>query len=314
MYPERYCIDQFPDDQEWKKLQIEQQKVAPEFLEVVLNPAFQNDCGTLRQQSPASRTAPPLPQPGNWTLAIMVGIIALPVVLVTTLFVLFYLAVWVPVRAAQNVPRQGPLFPQVVQPQLGLPQEAQVFAEDEWQPMEEPFSLPMVEGAVPAVDAQTPASERVELVSPDARGSQQFMDRSVTGEPLVGLRIIQGDNWGGAVQALQPIYLGKDCYFLGTWCGAPGGKQQAQSIAKPSYAVGAVELRRGLVVNAIRIEYWRIADGKLDPADKYVTDWYGCKGGSKLPPMSSEGRSVIGIAGKFHEDLYELQIICSNEK
>ena len=67
-------------------------------------------------------------------------------------------------------------------------------------------------------------------------------------------------------------------------------------------------------MNAVRIEYWRMVDGKLDPSDKYVTPWYGCKGGGKLPPMSSDGQPLQGIAGKFHEDLYELKVIGGTNK
>ena len=134
-------------------------------------------------------------------------------------------------------------------------------------------------------------------------------------EPLVGMRIIRGKSWGGAVQALRPIYQGTDSYLLGTWCGEPGGDQQAQTIAKPGYAVGAIEVHRGLVINAVRIEYWRCpADGKLDPDDKYATDWYGCPGGSKLPTLSSEGKPVVGIAGQYRQDLQGLQLIRTKNK
>lgn len=321
MYPERYYIDQFPDDMEWKKLQPEQQKVAKEFLDVVLRPDFSNNRGPVPQRPQRPSTSKPAshltPKSVNWMLVIMAGIVVVPAALIFAVGVMFYLFIWVPTKAARKAaPVAGPPMPFIngqPPPPIAFPvAEPQLFA-DEWHAMNEPFALPALEGTAPEIGPETNEGTRVEPASTDSRGNKQFSDRSPNGEPLVGLRIIQGDNWGGAIQALQPVYLGPDRYFLGSWCGAPGGQRQAQSIAKPGYAIGAIQLHRGLVVNAVRIEYWRMADGKLDPSDKYVTDWYGCKGGGKLPPMSSDGEPLLGITGKFHEDLYELKVIGPTE-
>ncbi len=320
MYPERYYIDQFPDDLEWKKLKSEQQDVAREFLDIVLKPDFRNDRSPVRHPSPVSKRPPVSgtpaagPQSANWMLAIMAAIIVVPAALILAVGVMFYLFIWIPTQAARKAaPRAGPPMPFVAgQPPVAFPVvELQVF-NDEWHAMDEPLALPIVEGSVPAIGLDTTESRREQPTSTDSRGNKQFSERSPNGEPLVGLRIIQGDNWGGAIQALQPVYSGPDRYFLGSWHGAPGGKQQAQSIAEPGYAIGAIQVHQGLVVNAVRIEYWRMEDGKLDPSDKYVTDWYGCPGGGKQPPMSSsQGNPLIGITGKFHEDIHELRVIVS---
>ena len=56
MYPERYYIDQFPDDLEWKKLQPEQQKVAKEFLGRCLAARLQERLGPRRRNNRSDRT------------------------------------------------------------------------------------------------------------------------------------------------------------------------------------------------------------------------------------------------------------------
>ena len=162
----------------------------------------------------------------------MALIVVVPAALILAVGVVFYMFIWIPTQAARRAaPIAGPPMPSLlVQPMPAMPgAEPQVFA-DEWHAMDEPFALPIVEGTVPQIGTETTESAVVEPPSTDARGNKQFSNRSPQGEPLVGLRIIQGDNWGGAIQALQPVYLGPDRYFLGTWCGA----REASSRHSPS--------------------------------------------------------------------------------
>ncbi|MFN0021622.1 MAG: hypothetical protein ACKVP0_25525, partial [Pirellulaceae bacterium] len=266
MYPERYFIDQFPDDMEWKKLQVDQQKVPQELLDILLRPHAHDV-----QPSPADRrdvpnTAVRNGPSANWVPAVILGVLLFPAALVLIFSLLFYFLVWIPSQLARNAPRPlaGQRFPAINGPSqvnprpFQDPRETQIFAAGEWQPMDEPFALPLVEGAMPVFETLQPGDLPAATTAPDVWGERRFSDRSPRGEPLVGLRIIQGDNWGGAVQALQPIYLAEDRYFLGGRCGNAGGKRQAQSVAEPGYAIGAIEVHQGLVVNAVRIEYWRL--------------------------------------------------------
>ncbi|HUE72392.1 MAG TPA: hypothetical protein VMP01_16020, partial [Pirellulaceae bacterium] len=126
---------------------------------------------------------------------------------------------------------------------------------------------------------------------------------------LVGLRIVRGFNWGGAIRSLQPIYQVEGEYQLGKLCGSPGGAAQTQVLAKPGYAIGRIECRAGLVNNAVLLTFFKVKDQGLDLDDSYTTQWLGSDGGGEMPAVGGRGEIIVGLAGTFHpgDDLVELQ-------
>lgn len=139
-----------------------------------------------------------------------------------------------------------------------------------------------------------------------AAAGTAFDDAAPAGGLLVGLRCAKGTNWGGAIQAVQPIYQVGPGYAVGGRHGKLGGDEQTL-VAKPGYAVGAVQARAGLALNAIQLEFYRIAGQRLDPADRYTSPWVGCDGGSPYQ-LDPQGDPIIGIFGHWADDLVSVGV------
>jgi hypothetical protein len=170
--------------------------------------------------------------------------------------------------------------------------------------------IPLATGPLPGPSDIAPP-ETVSS-SPTARpplraGSESgtpFQDAAPEGGLLVGLRCAQGKNWGGALQAVQPIYQVGTGYVFGERHGKPGGREE-QLLAKPGYAVGAIHARAGLVLNAVQISFYRINGTRLDPDDHYETRWVGSDGGGSFA-LDAKGDPIAGIFGTWVEDLVSL--------
>jgi hypothetical protein len=129
---------------------------------------------------------------------------------------------------------------------------------------------------------------------------EPFSDAAPEGGLLVGLRLAKGKNWGGALQAVEPVYQVGAGYQIGGRHGTPGGDEH-QLVAKPGYAVGAINARAGLVLNAVQSVFYRVAGNRLDPADRYESDWVGCDGGGSFE-LDPKGDPITGIFGTWQED------------
>jgi hypothetical protein len=69
--------------------------------------------------------------------------------------------------------------------------------------------------------------------------------------------------------------------------------------AKPGYAVGAINVKAGLVVNGFSVTFMRIRGNTLDPADSYSSAWIGDKTGGTGPRvLGGDGTPIIGIIGR----------------
>ncbi len=117
---------------------------------------------------------------------------------------------------------------------------------------------------------------------------------------LVGLEVGLG-KWAGVndiVTAFRPIYLdehGKE--VLGNQHGKVNG-QTIRVKAKEGYAVGAIAAKSVAALDAFSLTFMKIKDGRLDPNDKYDSEWVG--GGGTLQPVTAggDGTPAIGIAGR----------------
>jgi hypothetical protein len=138
----------------------------------------------------------------------------------------------------------------------------------------------------------------------DPRDVENFHDVAQDGGVLVGLRVSQGKDFGGAVQALQPIYQVADQYQLGLWCGMPSGMERVL-LAKPGYVIGRVNVRAGLVVDAIQVQFIQVRGGRLNAGDVYDSEWVGGEGGD-VSDVSSEPSLIVGLSGKSERSIESL--------
>ena len=180
----------------------------------------------------------------------------------------------------------------------------------------EPLPEPPPKGTSPITLPPLPELEKPEQALPnltfgpadlqplgrEIHGDHLFQDIAPAGGWLVGFRVTKGRPWNGAIVALQPIYLVGGEYHLGQQCGS--GQQaleHVQHLAKPGYAIGKIEARIGLIMNALRIEFQRVDEGGLVPADSYTTEWFGAEGGGPQT-FDGGGSPLVGLAGSFQPE------------
>jgi hypothetical protein len=188
-----------------------------------------------------------------------------------------------------QVPDVSPLVPAPEQ----SPHEPAREKKPSFSPLEKP------EKALPLLEF---GPKDVEALGPEIRGDHLFQDTAPPGGWLVGFRVTKGRPWNGAIVALRPIYQVGDEYQLGQQCGS--GEQvieHVQFLAKPGYAIGKIEARIGLIMNAVRLEFYRVDGAGLVPADSYATEWFGAEGGSP-ENFDGGGSALVGLAGSFQPE------------
>ena len=151
----------------------------------------------------------------------------------------------------------------------------------------------------------------VAAIGPVIHGDELFQDVAPAGGWLVGLRVIKGESWGGSILALQPIYQVGGEYRVGQQCGGGiAGIEHLQLLGKPGYAIGKIEARIGLIMNAVRTHFYRVNGQKLDSADAYASDWVGGDGGS-LTALDGQGAPLVGVAGSYQpqDELITIQAL-----
>jgi len=246
-------------------------------------------------------------------IAAGVGILVIAVVGVTLIGFLTLRARPVPL----NTPPEAPNWP--VEQLPGPPGEVGIStlpgpagqAAEAFPGMRAPASLQPLPDPAPPAQALPLASNRPEEIVPVGNLEtnvrlQSFDERAPEGGVLVGLRLIKGMNWGGAICGVQAIYQVGDMYSLGASFEPGGGVEQREFLAKPGYAVAAIQCRSGLSLNAVQIEFRRVMDRGLDPNDAYRTEWYGCEGGGVQPLVDGDGSFLVGLRGTSHSDLGQL--------
>jgi hypothetical protein len=137
-------------------------------------------------------------------------------------------------------------------------------------------------------------------VIPEPNGNQRERFREVAPARgvLVGFRVGYVEIMGGPkVAMVEPIYQVGNKYIPGKRYGKLMRPVQTV-MAKPGYAVGAINTQTGLTVDAFQIEFMRYKDGQLDIDDSYLTNWLGDPRGGGPRDASSNGKLVVGIHGR----------------
>ncbi len=95
------------------------------------------------------------------------------------------------------------------------------------------------------------------------------------------------------------IFLGEKGTVSGRLHGATGNAQKkAKSIARPGYALAAIDLVANVErVAAIQLEYRQIGDRTLNRQNAYRSVWLGDATGGTPTKLGGDGRPVIGLAG-----------------
>jgi hypothetical protein len=166
---------------------------------------------------------------------------------------------------------------------------------------------------LPKVEKPLPKSTGTARIGPttDQRfGGKRAGDEGPEGCWLVGLRVFQGESWGGAPLAVQAIYQVEDRYVLGTRLGKDGGEMH-EWIAPPGYAVGEIWADQGLVVHRLQLRYQRVDDGSLDTTKSEDSPRLGPQGGEQHC-LASDGKPIVGLNVELGNDISSLGIVVAD--
>jgi len=129
----------------------------------------------------------------------------------------------------------------------------------------------------------------------------QFKDEAPANGLLIGFEFglgkwINNDN----IKAIRPIYrVAKDEEVKGKQYGTKLERVVTVK-AKAGYAVGSVAVNAGLWIDCVIVTFLRMADGKLDPSDSYLSDPVGNRGANPII-LGGDGSLVIGIVGRSNQ-------------
>lgn len=142
------------------------------------------------------------------------------------------------------------------------------------------FGAPVAPGASPGT-----VGRPTELLG--GAGGSPFSRTSPNGQPVVGVRYRLG-TWGGRerVGMLEPLFAAN---------ALPGDV----ILARDGYALGALQVDAGEYVDAVALVFMRLTpDGRLDPGDRYTSEWIGTPTGGDPRMLGDGSAKVIGIAGR----------------
>ena len=145
--------------------------------------------------------------------------------------------------------------------------------------------------------ASSAPSEIVKTARQGGGGGGAFDEVGPAGTRLVGFHLVDG----GAINVLQPMYRGPGGVVAGVSHGGNPGTA-VDVIAKEGYAVGAIIVRSGDWVDAMRVVFMRIRGKRLDPSDSYESRWYGGSGGGETK-LGGDGSPVVGVFGASGDNI-----------
>ncbi len=143
-----------------------------------------------------------------------------------------------------------------------------------------------MEPIAPAVSPRPAVGRLSELVG--GSGGVPFLVAS-RGDPLTGIRCSLGIwNGKGVLDSVEPIF-------------GPGGQQTSlpTAVAREGYAVGGLNIDADEYVVAVQAVFFRLRpNGRLDPGDRYTSQWLGTPSGRPPRTVGLKGDKVLGIHGR----------------
>jgi hypothetical protein len=124
-----------------------------------------------------------------------------------------------------------------------------------------------------------------------------FRDEAPSGGLLVGFDIWYGKfTTYDVIHGIRPLYLTAGEESLGQIHGKQTDRG-VRVVAKPGYAVGALDVKAGLGLDSITVTFMKIAGERLNPDDSYKSEKFGGPGGNAHPLLGGDGTPVRGIIG-----------------
>jgi hypothetical protein len=148
-----------------------------------------------------------------------------------------------------------------------------------------------------ALEASGPAGTVIDVPEPRGNPRDQFREAAPPRGVLVGMRVGYIRDGDSKVGAIQPIYQVGKTYVEGKQFGKDA-PPALTVVARPGYAIGAINTRAGLMLDAFQVVFMRFQDGQLDPGDSYTTDWLGDPRGGNDGTASGEGKLIVGVHGR----------------
>ena len=142
----------------------------------------------------------------------------------------------------------------------------------------------------------------------------RFHDIAPSGGVLIGARVSYIMRFGGPkISSIQPIYRVKNKQVNGKRWGGLLGKETTE-VAKPGFAVGAINTHTGLTVDGFEMVFMKIDGDRLDPEDSYKSPWLGDERGGSPRDVSSEGKIPVGLQGRAGKEVCGLGLIVEERK
>jgi predicted Zn finger-like uncharacterized protein len=130
----------------------------------------------------------------------------------------------------------------------------------------------------------------------------EFVDAGPQGSLLIGLEIgLDKFVVEDVVYSVRPIYRVNNREEFGKQHGKKRDRV-TKVVARPGYAVGAITIKAGLMVDGLSITFMKLKGAKLDPTDSYESEWVGGMGGGAPTKLGGDGSSVVGIVGHDNGD------------
>ena len=133
---------------------------------------------------------------------------------------------------------------------------------------------------------------------------------------LIGLEYTLGTTAEGtkAIESITPIYVRPAGKAHGTLRGTrqPGNPATVLE-ARPGFAVAALEARGSGGITAFRVTFMRYENGALDPAERYLTKWFGSDSTEPAKQLRTDTRPIVGVYGKADAGISEFGLIVRRE-
>jgi serine/threonine protein kinase len=132
---------------------------------------------------------------------------------------------------------------------------------------------------------------------------QQFEDVLPEGGILIGFEVgLEGFIDTFVIGYLRPIYLTAEGEKMGQACGRRTGQERTVK-AKPGFAVGALKVRSGALLDAFSVTFMEIDRTGLKKDGGYQSEWIGGRGGGEDGPVGGDGAFVVGVHGRLTDGI-----------
>ena len=128
-------------------------------------------------------------------------------------------------------------------------------------------------------------------------GGGPFQHTPEGGGILTGVIVTSGNYAGNhIVGSVQPIYRTPAGRTVGPRFCNPGSPETVVE-ARDGYAVGGIVAKGGDRLDGFKLVFMRLKGDRLDPNDRYESDWLCGRGGGGEAPLGCDGKLVVGLHG-----------------